>query len=63
MLRPDADGMNADWTKQTWDLPFSREELMKLLPDRVSVEHFLKLSVAKMNPDIVEALGMRDWYR
>ena len=58
----DADSTNADWTKCTWNLPCTRDELMPLLPDREAVERFLELPVAKMNPAIVEELGIRRWY-
>lgn len=58
----DACSSNADWTKRTWDLPRTAEEMMSLLPNRESVERFLELPVAKMNPAIVDELGMRSWY-
>ena len=53
---------NADWTKRTWDLPRTRQEMMSLLPDRKAVDAFLKLPVAIWNPDVIEDLGMRGWY-
>jgi hypothetical protein len=55
-------GDNADWTKRTWDLPRTRDEMMSLLPNRQSLERFLELPVARMNPAIVDELGMRSWY-
>lgn len=54
----DADSMNADWTKQTWDLPAtSRAELLEMLEKQnTSVQEFKKLPVFLMNVDKIEWL-------
>ena len=61
-IRPDDEVENADWTKRTWDLPRTREQMMALLPSRRAVEDFLELPVARWNPEIVDELRIRDWY-
>ena len=50
-LSPDAMTENADWTKQTWDLPVhSVEELRAYLEARdITVEHFKTLPVYTLN--------------
>lgn len=48
-LSPDANLANADWTKQTWDLPYtSEEELKTALGPRY--ESFKKLPVYRSRP-------------
>jgi hypothetical protein len=43
----DADLLNADWTKQTWDLPpYKSPEFMRLVPPS-ELEAFKKLPVYK----------------
>lgn len=48
-LNPDADPMNADWTKRTWDLPpYKSEEFLRFLRSSGStLEQFRKLPVYK----------------
>jgi len=47
----DEDPMNADWTKQSWDLPaHSIAELKAFLEEQgTTIEHFKTLPVYKLN--------------
>jgi hypothetical protein len=46
IINIDADPFNADWIKQSWDLPpYKSEEFMKSFPD---LDKFRKLPVYKM---------------
>lgn len=49
ILRPDEDEMNADWTKQHWDLPpYKSEEFMSFFArSGMTLEQFRKLPVYK----------------
>jgi hypothetical protein len=51
MLNLDADSMNADWTKQTWDLPATNAKELRayLKASGQTVEHFKQLPVYKFN--------------
>ena len=53
MIYPDADLANADWTKQSWDLPInSREELTRWLTrSGMTMEQFTSLPIYQMNRD------------
>ena len=46
-IYPDADPMNADWTKRTWDLPpYKSKEFMRSLQSwGTTLEEFRKLPV------------------
>ena len=49
ILHPDSTVENADWTKGTWDLPYtSEEELKKALGD--GYEHFKSLPAYRSRP-------------
>jgi hypothetical protein len=54
----DADPMNADWTKQTWDLPATNlAELMEMLTEtHMSADEFKQLPVYLLNVDKLEWL-------
>lgn len=54
----DADPMNLDWTKQTWDLPATnRAELLEMLAkEGTAVEEFKKLPVYLLNVNKIEWL-------
>lgn len=51
MLQIDRDVHNADWTKQTWDLPFDNVEDLRewLTSQEMSVEKFKALPVYYLN--------------
>ena len=51
MLNIDAYPMNADWTKQTWDLPAKNVDELRayLKASGQSAEHFKALPVYKLN--------------
>lgn len=57
-LFPDRDLMNADWTKQTWDLPVDNVEDLRryLRAQGTSVKHFKTLPVYKLNVDKLDWL-------
>ena len=51
--------LNADWTKQTWDLLdiSSKEDLLEYLERKnISVEHFKELPIYKFNNEKIEWL-------
>jgi len=54
----DADPMNADWTKQTWDLSVDNvEDLRKMLKALgIPVREFKQLPVYKLNVEKLEWL-------
>ena len=47
----DADPMNADWTKQSWDLPYRDAKSLRayLEASGQTVEHFKTLPVYRLN--------------
>ena len=52
VINVDADLANADWTKQSWDLPRDKAEFLKFLKATGStVEHFKTLPVYEWNLD------------
>ena len=53
LLRPDRGLANADWTKQSWDLPFTNAEALRaFLHERgTTVQAFKKLPVYTQNLD------------
>jgi hypothetical protein len=61
MLNLDADPMNADWTKQTWDLPYTDAKSLReyLKASGQTVEHFKQLPVYRLN---VKKPGM-EWLK
>jgi hypothetical protein len=52
-MQADADPMNADWTKKSWDLPYHDVDGLRayLKASNISVEHFKELPVYRMNVD------------
>ena len=58
-IYPDADSMNADWPKRTWDLPFNNAaDLRAWLEARgMTVEHFKTLPVYRFN------VGKLEWLK
>lgn len=58
-LYPDRDLRNADWTKQTWDLPIDDVETLRahLKAQGTTVRHFKSLPVYRLN------VGKLPWLR
>ena len=61
MLNLDANPMNADWTKQSWDLPCNDVKSLRayLKAGEQTVAHFKELPVYKLN---VDKVGM-EWLK